>query len=299
MSILTALKEQSHSIFLNYWPKLLVNHWWRQKFGYTIDWENPRDINEKIWWLLIYSDTTEWSRLSDKYNVREYIKDMGLEHILIPLLGVWDDANEIDYDHLPNKFVLKCNHDSGSVVIIDKNKGFIKDDINSFLNGRLNHIYGLNGEFYYTKIRPRIVAEEYLDVDNKQLTNSQIDYKIWCFDGTPFCIMTCHNRTDTTLCLNLYDLKWQQINSNLVPSNHFLVGDGNLPKPEKLDDMLMYASRLSKGFPEVRVDFYNVKGKVFFGEMTFSSMRGMINYYSPAFLKVLGDHCNLSIAQKR
>ena len=89
--------------------------------GYSLDWKHPRDINEKIQWLLVYGDTTEWTRLADKYKVREYVKEKGLEHLLVPLYGVWDDTKQIDFDALPEKFVIKCNHDYGSTIVVNKN----------------------------------------------------------------------------------------------------------------------------------------------------------------------------------
>ena len=300
MKLVSVLRQFLLGFLLNHWPKVLVNHWWKQRFGYTIDWEHPRDINEKIWWLLVYSDTTEWTKLSDKIKVREYIKEKGLENILIPLLGVWDDAELIDFEQLPQKFILKCNHDSGSAIIVDKNKGFSKDTIIHDLNDSLKRDYGLNGELQYYRIHPRqIFAEQLIESPNKELSKSLIDYKIWCFDGTPKWIWTCQDRSKNMVNTNLWDLNWNVDINNVVEVGHYYIGKGDIPKPNNLTEMLRVASVLSEGFPEVRIDLYNVDGKIYFGEMTFTSMRGMMHYFTPEFLKVMGEQVNLKNVKRK
>lgn len=288
------------SLLLTHWPRPLVDYWWKKRFGYTIDWEHPRDINEKIWWLIVYSDTTEWTRLSDKIKVREYVKEKGLESILNPLLGIWDDAKKIDFDQLPQKFILKCNHDSGSAIIVDKNNGFSKEAIIKSLNDSLKRDYGLNGELQYYRIYPhQIFAEPLIEFKNTELSKSLIDYKIWCFDGTPKWIWTCQDRTKDSVNTNLWNLDWNVDINNVVEVGHYKIGKGNIPKPKNLAEMLRVASVLSEGFPEVRIDLYNVDGRIYFGEMTFTSMRGMMHYFTPEFLKVMGNQVNLKKAKRK
>ena len=114
------LTKEWNELLVDHFTKHVLSKYWFQDFHYHLDWNNPKDLNEKIQWLILYSDTSEWSRLADKVAVRDYIKAKGLEHMLVPMLGAWDDARKIDFDNLPNKFVLKCNHDSAFVKILDK-----------------------------------------------------------------------------------------------------------------------------------------------------------------------------------
>lgn len=277
-----------HYFYVDHYPKRLINRIWFNHYGYKIDWKNPRDLNEKIQWLICYGDTSKWPDLADKYKVRDYIKEKGYDSILTKLYGVWDDANDIDFEKLPEEFVLKCNHDSGSYHLIDKAKGFDKDFIIADLNTHLKVKYGYIGcEPHYNKIRPRIIAEEFLE-DAGSFSTSLVDYKVWCFNGHPYCIFCAYNRTHEHLYTNVYDLNWQVHPEWSVFNDHYRDGGGKVPCPEILDDMLKVASDLSVGFPEVRVDFYIVDNKLYFGELTFTSDCGRMGYFSPEFLIELG-----------
>ena len=159
--------DTKQALIKKYCKKKFADQLFFYTFGRTIDWEHPRDLNEVINVLEFCTDTREWSRLSDKILVRDYVKEKGLEDILIPLLGVWDDANDIDFDVLPQKFVLKCNHDSGSAHIIDKAKGYDREKIVSELNQCLGRKFGdLYNEPHYNRIVPKVLAEEFIDLDN-------------------------------------------------------------------------------------------------------------------------------------
>lgn len=274
----------------------MINHIWQGRYGYKIDWNNPKDINEKMQWLATYSDTYLWSLCSDKYRVREFIKQRGLEHLTVKLYGVWNNADEIDYDSLPEKFVLKCNHDSGTCEIVDKSKGFDKNEINARLNNALKVRFGyINGETYYNRIKPCIIAEEFLESKNCTFSTSLVDYKVWSFDGKPYCTWACHNRDKHCTYVNVYDMNWQVHPEYSVFTDHYRDGEGKVPKPLAFDEMMNAASILSKGFPEVRVDFYEVDGKLYFGELTFMTLSALIDFYTPDFLKQLGDQCVLPI----
>ena len=236
-----------------------------------------------------YTDTTIWTRLADKYAVRDFVKSRGLENILIPLLGKWDDANDINYDQLPDMFVLKCNHDSGSVYVINKDKGYDKNIINENLNKHLHYKFRSKFEEHYSYIQPCIIAEEYLEQTDINFTNSLVDYKIWCFDGKPYSIWACYNRTHECTYVNVYDLEWNCHPEHSVFTHHYRDGKGKLPKPKSLKEMLNVASVLSKGFPQVRVDLYNIDGKIYFGEMTFTSASAIMDFYTPDYLVELGN----------
>lgn len=290
MSLKSKISGTCRRFMLEHFPTAVIDRDWLKWKGCKVDWDNPRDINEKIQWLLFRSDTSEWSVLSDKVRVREYVASKGLGDLLVPLLGVWDKAEDIDFDLLPEKFVMKCNHDSGSFKIVDKSKGFNPDELRAHfarcLKRKVGYYYG---ELYYNAIEPKILAEAFLDAGE----SSVVDYKVRCFDGKPFCIMTCSNRTAKTVSLDLYDLDWNSHPEALVFSETCLDGGGKIPRPECLDRLLEAAALLSEGFPEVRVDFYVVNGKLYFGEMTFSSSHGMMTYFTDEYLAELGRQCVL------
>ena len=267
---------------------------WLEWAGYPIDWENPRDINEKIQWLMCFSDTSSWSLCADKYRVREYVKSKGLEDILIPLLGVWESPSEIDFEALPERFVLKCNHDSGSTLLLDKSVGIDERKVRDFLDSRLSKKFGyLNGEMYYNSIKPCIVAEQFLKADGEVPGGIPADYKVWCFDGRPYSVWVCYGRTASETYVNIYDLDWNVHPEVSVFTGHYRDGKGAVPRPACLDRMLEAAAALSEGFPEVRVDFFVSGGRLYFGEMTFASYGGKMDFYTKDYLEELGRQCIL------
>jgi hypothetical protein len=281
--------------FRPYW----INHLWKGRYGYKIDWNNPRDINEKMQWLACFGDTSKWSLCSDKYRVREFLKERGLEELTVKLYGVWENADEIDYEALPDKFILKCNHDSGTCIVVDKAQPYDKKVINNDLNRALKTKFGyINGETYYNTIKPCIIAEEFLESHDCTFSSSLVDYKVWSFDGKPYCTWACHNRDKHCTYVNVYDMDWNVRPECSVFTDHYRDGKGVVPKPETFDQMMEAASILSKGFPEVRVDFYEVDGKLYFGELTFMTLYGQIDFYTKDFLIELGNQCILPINRK-
>lgn len=269
-----------------------------ETFGHYIDWDNPRDLNEVINYLEFCTDTTEWTRLSDKLLVRDYVKSKGLEDILVPLLGVWDDARLIDFDSLPNKFVLKCNHDSGSTHIIDKEKGFDKELLIKELNERLTIKYGfINNEPHYNAIQPKIIAEQFIDLDAVGLSSSPIDYKVFCYNGNPDVIWVAYNRCKESVYHETRDTNWTHKDDFGADDFYYRKGNGIIPKPLSLDRMLSAARLLSQGLPQVRVDFYDVNGTLYFGEMTFTSDCGRMPFFSKEYLKAAGAKIDLSLAK--
>lgn len=288
----------AHFLYDHFLP-YMINRRWKATYGHKIDWNNPKDINEKMQWLVCFGDTSLWPLCADKYRVREFLKERGLEQLAVKLYGVWNDANDIDYDALPQKFILKCNHDSGTCLVIDKSKSFSKEEINRHLNESLKIKFGyFNGETYYNKIKPCIIAEEFLEDKECEFSSSLVDYKIWCFDGKPYCTWACHNRDKHCTYVNIYDMDWCVHPECSVFTDHYRDGGGKVPRPKTLEQMKEAASILSKGFPEVRVDFYEVNGKLYFGELTFMTLYGQIDFYTVEFLKELGDQCVLPNKKK-
>lgn len=264
-------------------------------FKRKMDWDNPQTLNEKILWLKLYSDTSLWTMLADKYQAREYIKKLGYEHILVKLYGKWDDATSIDWDNLPKKFVMKVNNGSGDVLVCkDKSKLNLKKETSKFKK-LLKKPFGYStGEPHYIDIKPCIIAEELLDCSKQAIdTDTLIDYKIWCFDGRPECIWACYNRHKDSVEVAVYDLDWNIHPEYSIFTDHYIRAKQILPKPESLNEMLKIASDLSKGFPEVRIDLYEVDGKVYFGEYTFSSNYGMMDFYTEEYQKYLGSLCKI------
>lgn len=296
------LKQAYKRYLLDHHPERFAQKQWIRWKGVPIDWDNPRDLNEKIQWLMCFSDTTEWTRLSDKLAVRDYIREKGLGNMLTQVLGVWDDAWKIDFDSLPRKFVLKCNHDSGSAVIVDKySPDFDREKVCGFLERCLKTRYGYrHGEIHYNRIEPRVFAEEFLEQTGPQeLSGSMIDYKIWCFGGKPYSIWACYGRTAECTYVNIYDLDWHVHEECSVFTGHYRNGGGRVPRPECLKRMLEAASVLSEGFPEVRVDFYQTAGKLYFGEMTFASLCGRMDFYTQEYLDEMGRQVVLPDKKER
>lgn len=300
MTLRKRLYQFYKRFMLDHFHRAFVDQQWKKWKGYKVDWEHPRDINEKIQWLLCYSDTSMWTLCADKYRVREYVKSKGLEDILVPLLGVWDKPEEIDFESLPDKFVIRCNHDSGSTIIVDKSKGFDPDAIRSELAIHLKDRFGYHGgELFYNKIKPRVIAERYLEQDIPMIQGAPVDYKVWCFDGKPYSIWVNYNRTREWTYINVYDLDWNLRPEVSLFNESFRDGGGLVPKPACLDEMLSVAGTLSEGFPEVRVDFYISGGKLFFGEMTFAAVAGHMRRFTDDYLQELGAQCHLPEKKKK
>lgn len=292
--------REYNNFLVDHFPKILLSRLWKKDFGYSIDWNNPKSLNEKIQWLICYSDTSEWSRLSDKILVREYIIEKGMEDLLIPLLGIWENANNINFNSLPQKFVLKCNHDSGSCHIVDQINGWDKLSITKDLNEHLKIKFGyLCCEPHYNSIKPQVLAEEYISLEQNSLSSSPIDYKVFCYNGEPNMIWVAYNRHKDYLDCECHDLDWSYRPEYSHFTEHYREGGGQIPPPKSLPQMISAARTLSQGFPQVRIDFYDANGKLFFGEMTFTSACGRMPYLSDLYQKKAGDLINLELAKRK
>lgn len=261
------------------------------KFHKWPDYEHPHDLNEKINWLKFYGDTTQWSDLADKYKVREYVKSKGLSDILVKSYGKWDRPEDIELETLPEKFVLKANNGCGDVLICRDKSKLKRKDIILYFSQLLNQSYGIvSGEPHYAKIKPCIVAEELLDSSTQLIKSSSIiDYKIWCFNGVPYYTFVCYNRTKENTNVAIYDYDWNYRPEYSKFNHHYDDGGQIIPRPSSLDEMYRVAKILSQDFPVVRVDLYEVDGKVYFGELTFTSLGGFMDYFTEEFLKHCGS----------
>lgn len=267
------------------------------KFHRWPDYENPKDLNEKMNWIKFYGDTSMWPDLADKYKVREYVKNKGLEGILVKLYGKWDKPEDIEWETLPDKFVLKANNGSGDVIVCREKGKLDEQKTIAYFKKILSQKYGVNtGEPHYAKIKPCIIAEELLDASSQPVkTTSLIDYKIWCFNGEPKYIWTCFNRTKDGTEVALFDTEWQFHPEFSIYYHHYSEAKQQVPKPVGLKDLIQVAKKLSEGFPVVRCDLYEVNGKVYFGEMTFTSLGGFMDFYTQEFLDKTGAMIDLSV----
>jgi len=236
-----------------------------------LDLNNPKSFNQKLQWLKLNYVHPEYSNVVDKYEVREYISKTIGEEYLIPLLGVWDSAEEIEYDNLPDKFVLKCNHNSGGVIVCRDKEKFNKKNSTKLLTRLLKKNYYLHGrEYPYKDIKPRVICEKFMDDGTGQLPK---DYKILCFNGVPQNIMVCCDRHNGHANYYHFDFDWNFIPLNKVDIN--LPKDFTLPRPEKLEEMKELAEILSKPYIVSRIDFYEIQGKLYFGEITLFPSSGL------------------------
>lgn len=288
--IKNGVKYRVYAFLQRYYPYFWVRILYRLERGDKLNLTNPRDINEKILWLSWKGDTKLWPLLADKFAVREYVASRIGEEYLIPLLGKWDNAENIDFDQLPNKFVIKPNNGSYNVIVVPDKASNDVEDIRKQLSKSLSKAFGIStGEHHYRNIKPCIIAETLLETSE---VGGLKDYKIWCFDGKPYSIMVCMNREVGGHHVDYiqYDLDWQR-HQEYIPNEYR--NDCECGRPKNLEQMLQLASKLSKGLPQCRVDLYNVEGKIYFGEMTLTSNYGMDSSYTDEFLAILGKQCIL------
>lgn len=277
-------------------PKLLMSIRYFVRFHKPLHLRHPRNLNEKILYLSLMTDTTRWTELADKYRVRKYIEDCGYKDNLPELYGMWDNACDIDFDALPKSFVMKTNHGCGDVRIVHDKARINKTELIAYFNHQLKTPYGeVEAGLHYMRIKPCIIAEELLitPVRLQKYSKSLIDYKMWCFNGHCQYILACCNRDKHGAEVLFYDKEWICHPEFSIFTEHYRQGN-IIPKPLNLNQMIAMAETLSKPFPCVRVDLYNIDGKIYFGEMTFTSLGGMMNYFTDEFLNKAGDMIDLN-----
>lgn len=264
---------------------------------------NPQDLNEKILWMTLHTDTREWSRLADKHEVREYVKECGLEETLVKQYGLYNSMAEVDFNKLPNAFVLKPTHGSGDVVVVrDKSKANLEEVREKIQKELDEYICTSAAELHYTRIQHRVVAEELLinDSVSEKYSATLIDYKIWCFNGKAQFVWVCMNRfvrNKDGAEVMTYDRDWNTHPEYCRVTPDFSLADP-MPKPANYDTMLEVAETLATKFPIVRVDLYNLNGKIYFGEMTFTSYGAIMDFYTDEFLQKAGSMIVLPEATK-
>ncbi len=275
-------------------PVFFVRLRYYARFRKKLDLDNPQTLNEKILYLSLLTDTSLWTRCADKYAVRAYVEEKGLGDILIPLVGVWHSAEEVDFDALPTQFVMKANHGSGDVLIVEDKKKIDESEVKRCFSKVLSQKYGaLEGGLHYMRIKPVLIAEELIRTDSG---TSLVDYKCWCFNGKCCYIWTCANRDEHSTEVMTYDRQWVAHPEYSIYNEGYRQGE-LIAKPANLDYMIEVAERLSQDFECVRVDLYNVGGKVYFGELTFTCYGGMMDFYTDEFQAMAGGMVDISMAK--
>ena len=300
--LLNYLKNITKKIIVKCNPTWEINRCYKKTFqGKKPNLKDPKNLIEKIYWLELNSDTSLWTKCTDKYRVREYIAECGLIDYMPKLYGKWDKVDNINFTNLPNEFVLKTNDGCGTVYIVHNKEEEDLDKIRVMLKGWLKQIhYGYsNAQLHYLGIKSCIIAEELLKQTEKESHISPfslIDYKIWAFRGEPECIWVAYNRQKHKVKMHLYDLNWNPMPHYLAPNSHYIYDSSiSIPKPQCLSEMLNMTSILSRNFPEVRVDFYVVNNRPYIGELTFASGYG---YFTEEYYKLLGEKVNISTKNK-
>lgn len=252
-----------------------VSDWYRERRAAVLNLENPQTYNEKIQWMKLYDSTPIKTRLADKYLVRDWVAERIGEQYLIPLLGVWDSFDEIDFETLPEQFVLKCNHGCGYNLIVKNKSALNMDEARRKVNAWLAEDFSFKGvfEMHYSPISRKIIAEQY--IENKDSDGDLYDYKCWCFDGKVKYIQFLSDRNISGLKMAFYDTSWKK--QDFVYSHPLDPKD--MPRPDNLEEMITLAEALAEGFNHVRVDFYRMDdGRIYFGEMTFTTASGFCNW---------------------
>lgn len=274
--------------FLKFIPdKLYIKFKYFIFFHKKIDLKKPKTFNEKINWLKLYDRKEIYTTMVDKYLAKDYVAKLIGKEYIIPTIGVYDRFDDIDFNSLPDKFVIKTNHDCGGIVICKNKKYFdikaAKKKINNHLK---NNYYYDNREWPYKNVKRKILIEEYKeDLQSKDLK----DYKFFCFNGKVEYMFVATDRDIHQTKFNFYDM-----NFNLQDiKQHYPNDDRKISKPQNFEKMKKLASKLSKGVPHLRVDFYEINGKVFFGELTFSHFGGFVPFEPEEWDYKFGNLINL------
>ena len=272
-------------------PVLASKYFYKKANGKPLNLSDPQGFNEKLMWLKLntYRDNPLVAQCADKYRVREYVKKRGCPEILNELIAVWESVDEIDWDSLPDKFAIKCNHGCKyNIICEDKSKLDIKKAKKKLRAWMRKDYWRKRAEVHYRHIPKRIICEKYLDTGTGSLP---IDYKFYCFHGEPRLVLACLDR-GSNVKLFLFDLNWNLLDYGGTP-------DGTkVEKPASFSRMVEYSKKLAGDFPFVRIDFYECGGNPVFGEMTFTPAACLAQHYTEKGQIELGKMINLDLAKQ-
>lgn len=256
--------------YKNWSDEAFLKRCYKARMKKALNLENPQTFNEKLQWLKLYNRKPIYTTMVDKHDVKAYVAERIGEEYIIPTLGVWDSFDEIDFDALPNQFVLKCTHDSGGLVICKDKACLDFEKARKKIEKSLKRDFFSSGrEWPYKNVKPRIIAEQFMeDPETQELR----DYKFFCFDGVVKALYVASDRQTPgeEVKFDFFDADYNHLNFRNVHKNAKVCP----AKPKRFELMKELAAKLSAGVPHLRVDFYEVNGKVYFGEFTFFHMCG-------------------------
>ena len=266
-------------------PKMYVHYLYENRTGKKLNLKNPIEFNEKIQWYKVFYHPKILNQLVDKYAVRAYVEEKIGAQYLNEIYGVYNSADEVDFDKLPNQFVIKANHTSShNLICNDKSKLNIKKSRKLFKKWlNKNQYYRTGQEWAYKDVKPRLIAEKFIKQDGR---SSLIDYKFFCFNGKVKFVVLHLGRGENHK-KGCYDLEF-----NRLPFRYYSLEmsiNEEIEKPSNFDEMILLAEKLSDKLPFVRVDFYSIRGKTIFGEMTFYPSDGRKDFYPDEYNKIIGD----------
>ena len=270
--------------------KFYLSVLWKMVMGYELDWKNPKTFSEKLQWLKFHDHNPLYTKLVDKYRVKQWVADKIGKQYIIPTLEVYDSVDEIDLNKLPDQFVLKCNHDSGSVVICKDKSTFELEVAKKKLGDALKkNFYWEAREWPYKNVKPCIFAEAYLSQNPNE--NDLPDYKWYCFNGEPKYCQVIQDRTNNET-IDIYDADWEhQSFVGLNPKASVAITPP--PRPYDLGLQIRIARELSKGMPFSRIDLYEVNQSIYFGEITFYPWGGFGSFRPNQYNEIIGQMITL------
>lgn len=279
--------------------KTYVKILYRIYMGKWPDLKRPRLFSEKLQWLKLYNRRPEYTDMVDKYEAKKIVAEKIGEQFIIPTLGVWSRPEDIDWDKLPKRFVLKCTHDSGTVIIIkDKEQLDKQKTINRLRTGLRRNYYRQNKEWPYKNVPRRIIAETFIEnggESEKFGCQDLPDYKFFCFNGEPLYCQVITGRK-TKMCIDFYNKDWNH--QPFHEPKQYPFADKEPQKPQNYDQMWCAARKLADGHPFVRIDFYEANGKVFFGEITFYPTSGIGGFAPENYDEIFGQYIQLPASER-
>jgi hypothetical protein len=277
-----------YGIYKNMDDEKYLKKMYKGIFGRELNLSHPQSYTEKLQWLKLNDRKPEYTVMVDKCDVKEYVKNIIGEQYIIPTLDVWNDARSINFEQLPKQFVLKCTHDSSGLVICkDKNKLDFETSRKNLEKALKKNYYYCFREWPYKDVRPRIIAEKYMEDEE---TGTLKDYKILCFNGEPKLIELHSERFTSNHTQDFYDVSWNKLSISQYGEN---TSDKVEEKPRLLSEMLRLSKVLAEGIPHIRVDWYIVDERLYFGELTFYDSSGFSKFDDSKDDELLGSWLDL------
>lgn len=275
--------------------KVYLDVLFRATFSRRIDWDNPTTFNEKLQWMKVYYRKPSMTQMVDKCAVKAIVKDLIGEMHVIPTIGLWDAFDDIDFDELPSQFVLKCTHDSGGLIIVKDKDKLNRKEARAIINKSMNrNYYWVGREWPYKEVKPRIIAEQLMinSHDSNGYDGELRDYKFFCFSGEPqyLFIASDRNTPGREVKFDYFDMEFNRlpVAQSVHPNSEYAI-----EKPKSFDTMVSIARKLSAGFPQVRIDLYEIDGEVYFGEYTFFHCGGFDPFIPEEYDYIWGDKIKL------